>query len=95
MKMHKSHQVKHPGVVFKERFLSRHGISNSEAARKLHMSREQVSRFVNGHSALTRELAKKLEVSTGVSMKYWLSRQMAHDLQQAETLQVDAEPLLD
>jgi plasmid maintenance system antidote protein VapI len=38
-------------------------------------------------------LAKKLELGTGISAQFWLSRQQKYDLHKAATLNVVAEPL--
>jgi len=89
--------VKHPGEVFRERFLQRYNITVQEAADKLHMKRPQLSRFINGGTSVSKLLALKLQVATGVSARYWLSRQMDYDLQQLERLgtqNIQAEPLL-
>ena len=79
----KEHEIKHPGQVFYDRFLVRYAISVAEAARKLYMKREQLSRFVNGRTGVSVELARKLEVATGVSAEYWLTRQAQFDIQQS------------
>lgn len=90
-------EITHPGEVFRQRFLVRYSISIQAAAEKLHMKREQLSRFINGHTAVSHGLALKLEVATGVSARYWLERQLDHDLQQLKSTpleSVDAEPLI-
>ena len=85
--------VKHPGLVFKERCLDTHQLSVTFAAQKLHMSRKQVSLFVNGKSRVSIELAKKLQIATGISTEFWINRQQKYDLHQSHSLEVDAEPL--
>lgn len=90
--------ISHPGQVFKTRFLDRHGISITAAAKKLHMNRTQLSRFINGHDDVTELLARKLAVATGVSERYWLERQLNYDVQQIDkkrSEKIEAEPLLD
>lgn len=90
---HPSLPVKHPGFVFKERCLDIHNISITVAAQKLHMSRKQISLFVNGKSSISIELAKKLQIATGISAEFWINRQKKYDLHQAHQLEVKAEPL--
>ena len=85
--------VKHPGLIFNERILVRHEISITEAAKKLHMSRKQVSLFANGNSDVSVSLAKKLEVSTGISAGFWLNTQKSYDLFKSKDVVVEAEPL--
>lgn len=88
--------ISHPGQLFKRRFLQRHNISVTDAAKKMHMNRSQLSRFLNGHDTVTVTLAQKLEIATGVSAEYWLTRQAQFSLQQAQqqSRKVEAEPLL-
>lgn len=85
--------VMHAGVIFSKRILKRHDISITDAAKLLHMSREQASLFVNGKSDVSIVLAKKLEVSTGVSAGFWLNVQKSYDLYVARNDLVEAEPL--
>jgi addiction module HigA family antidote len=85
--------VKHAGVIFSERMLKRHEISIADAAKHLHMSCKQVTLFVNGKSDVSVVLAKKLELSTGVSAGFWLNVQKSYDLYVARNDIVEAEPL--
>jgi addiction module HigA family antidote len=85
--------VKHAGVIFSKRILKRHEISITDAAKHLHMSRKQVSLFVNGKSDVSIVLAKKLELSTGVSAEFWLNVQKSYNLYIARNDLVEAEPL--
>lgn len=85
--------VKHAGVIFSERILKRHEISLTDAAKHLHMSRKQLSLFVNGKSDVSIDLAKKLEISTGVSAVFWLNIQKYYDLYVARNDLVKADPL--
>lgn len=85
--------VQHPGQVLLQRCLQPHNLSIAQAAAKLHISRKQLSLFVNGHSSVSVLLAKKLELGTGISAQFWLSRQQKYDLHKAATLNVVAEPL--
>lgn len=85
--------VKHAGIILKERILKPRNISISDAAVRLHMSRKQVSLFVNGKSNVSVGLAKKLEAATGISAGFWLNIQKAYDLYMARNEIVEAEPL--
>lgn len=67
--------VKHPGLIFNERILARHNISLSDAAKFLHMSRKQITLFVNGRASVSIALSKKLEAYTGISAGFWLNIQ--------------------
>ncbi len=85
--------VKHPGIIFNERILLTHNISQTEAAVFLHMSRKQVSLFANGKVSVSISLAKKLETSTGISAGFWLNIQKAYDLYMSRNEIVEAEPM--
>jgi len=85
--------VKHAGMIFSEKILKRYKISIADAAKHLHMSRKQVSLFVNGKSDVSIVLAKKLELSTGISAGFWLNIQKAYDLYIARNDLIEAEPL--
>jgi addiction module HigA family antidote len=85
--------VKHPGLIFNQRILIVHKISQTDAAKTLHMSRKQVSLFANGKVSVSVSLAKKLETSTGISAGFWLNIQKAYDLYKARNEIVEAEPM--
>jgi addiction module HigA family antidote len=85
--------VKHAGLIFNERVLIAHKISQTNAAKSLHMSRKQVSLFANGKVSVSVSLAKKLETSTGISAGFWLNIQKAYDLYIARDEIVEAEPM--
>ncbi|WP_159816890.1 HigA family addiction module antitoxin [Colwellia sp. 20A7] len=85
--------VKHAGLIFNERILIRHNISQTQAAKFLHMSRKQVSLFANGKTSVSISLSKKLEVATGISAGFWLNIQKSYDLYMARNEKVEAEPM--
>jgi addiction module HigA family antidote len=85
--------IKHAGIVFNERILKRHKISQTDAAKHLYMSRKQVSLFVNGKSDVSTALAKKLELSSGITASFWLNIQKNYDLYMARDEVVEAQPM--
>lgn len=70
--------VKHPGLIFKEKCLTTDDMT--EVAEKLHMSRHDLSSFVNGKSAVSIELGHHLEQLTGISLEFWMDRQKKHNM---------------
>lgn len=60
--------VKHSGLVFKEKCSSSDDMT--EVAKKLHISTQELSNFVNGKSAVSIELGVKLEQLTGISVEF-------------------------
>lgn len=85
--------VKHAGIIFNERILIAHKITQTDAAKFLHMSRKQVSLFANGKTSVSVSLSKKLEAATGISAGFWLNIQKAYDLYETRNEIVEAEPM--
>ena len=75
--------VKHAGIIFNERILIHHNISQTQAAKILHMSRKQIWLFANGKTSVSISLSKKLEAATGISAGFWLNIQKSYDLYMA------------
>ncbi len=71
----------HPGEILRE-FLPA-GLSVTEAAGKLQVSRVQLSRLLNGRSAISAEMAIRIGKLTRTTPESWLSNQMQWDLWQA------------
>jgi addiction module HigA family antidote len=74
----------HPGEVLDD-VLGPDGlnISISEAARRLGVSRVMLSRVVNGRSAVSPELAVRLERANLSTARMWLAMQVQYDLSKA------------
>jgi addiction module HigA family antidote len=77
------HNPPHPGEVLRDTVLGQAGISVSEFARKLGVSRVALSRVVNGRAAVSADMALRLCASLGGSAESWLRMQAAYDLWQA------------
>ena len=80
--MSRMYNPAHPGEVLRE-FLPA-SMSVSEAAKRLGVSRVQLSRLLNGRAAMTAEMAIRIGMLTGSSAESWLKNQMQWDLWQAE-----------
>lgn len=74
----------HPGEVLAD-VLGPDGldISVSEAARRLGVSRVTLSRVVNGRTAITADMALRLERANLSTARLWLGMQASFDLSQA------------
>ena len=68
----------HPGLLV-ENELDDLGLSISEAARSLGISRQHLHAIVAGRSAVTPEMAVRFEAGTGGAGDTWLRLQAAHD----------------
>lgn len=71
----------HPGEVLRE-FLP-DGMTIEEVARRLGVSRVQLSRILNGHSAISADMAIRIGLLTGTTPESWLAGQAKWDLWQA------------
>jgi antitoxin HigA-1 len=71
----------HPGRLLKDD-VEALGHSVAEAAAALGVTRQQLYRVLNGTSAITPEMAVRLEKSIGTSAETWLRMQTAYDLAQ-------------
>ena len=75
----------HPGSILKEDVLPELGIGVTEAAAQLGVSRVALSRIINGHAAISADMAIRLEAWTnGPSAESWVGMQAEHDLWQAK-----------
>lgn len=83
--MTRMHNPPHPGEVLQDTVLrSDGGLTVTEFARRLGVSRVALSRVVNGRAAVSAELAIRLSAALGGSAESWLSMQSAYDLWQAQ-----------
>ena len=73
----------HPGLSVRHDCLEPLGISVTEAARRLGVSRKQLSDIVNCHAGISPEMAIRLDRAFGGGADTWLRLQAAYDLAQA------------
>lgn len=72
------------GAVLAETVLRKDGgITITEFAKILHVSRGMLSRVINGHTAVSEELAIRLSLALGYPAQRWLNLQNAYNLYQA------------
>ena len=72
----------HPGVGLRED-IEPLGLPIAEAATGLGVTRQQLYNVTSGKSAITPEMALRLEKAIGSSAEHWLRLQLAYDLAQA------------
>ena len=73
----------HPGRSIRENCLDPLGLSVTEAAKVLGVARHTLSRVLNGHAAVSPEMAIRLEKAGWSNAEFWLRRQTTFDLVQA------------
>lgn len=75
--------LSHPGKVVRTSFLEPLGISVTEGARALGVSRQALSNLVNGKSRMSVEMAVRLEKAFGFTARNWIYLQVTYDIAQA------------
>ena len=84
MRMRRMFNPPHPGEVLKDGVFEGGGITVTEAARQLGISRAQLSRLLNGRTGVSADLAIRLAIWLGSSPESWLRIQADYDLWQSE-----------
>ena len=77
------HNPPHPGGIVRRQCLEPLGLSVTEAARALGVTRQALSDVVNEKAAISVEMAIRLSKAFGSSPETWLGMQIAYDLWQA------------
>jgi antitoxin HigA-1 len=92
--MTRMHNPPHPGEVLQDTVLGAGGITVTEFAKQLGVSRVALSRVANGRAAISADMALRLAAALGGSAESWLSMQSAYDLWQAKKKgQIKVQPL--
>ena len=78
------HSPPHPGEVLRELCLEPLGVSVTEAASALGVSRKTLSSILNGRAGVSPEMAVRLSIAFSTSAESWLTHQLQFDLWQAE-----------
>lgn len=73
----------HPGLSVRFDCLEPLDLSVTEAARRLGVSRKQLSDVVNGRAGISPEMAIRLDKAFGGGASTWYQLQAAYDLAQA------------
>ncbi|WP_018948812.1 HigA family addiction module antitoxin [Thioalkalivibrio sp. ALMg11] len=73
----------HPGRILRRRVLPGLGLSVTEFAAHLGMSRNAVSRVLNEHAAISPDFAVRLESGGIGEARHWLTMQTNYDLARA------------
>ena len=78
------HNPPHPGAILRELYLEPLGLSVTEAAQALGVSRKTLSSLLNGRAGVSPEMAIRLSIAFGTSAESWMNQQAVFDLSQAE-----------
>ena len=78
------HNPPHPGEILKEDVLPELGLTVTQAAEQLGVACVTLSRMINGHAAISADMAIRLAQWLGGGAETWLRAQLQYDLWQAE-----------
>lgn len=74
----------HPGRIILRDCIEPLGLTITEAAEGLGVTRNTLSRLINGHNGISPEMALRLSKAFGGSPESWLRQQMNYDLAQVK-----------
>ncbi len=74
------HNPPHPGEIIRELCIDPLGLSVTEAAKGLGVSRKTLSAILNGRAGISPEMALRLSKAIGRSPESWLAMQDMYDL---------------
>jgi addiction module HigA family antidote len=78
------HNPPHPGEILRTLCLEPLGLSVTEAAKALGVSRKTLSSLLNGRTGISPEMAVRLSIAFDTSAESWMRQQGQYDLWHAE-----------
>jgi len=70
----------HPGEIVKYDCVEALGLTVTDAAKHLDISRSALSRLMNGKSSISSDMAIRLAKAFGSTAEHWLRMQLAYDI---------------
>lgn len=74
----------HPGEILREEYITERGLTITEVANGLGITRQMLSAVVNEKAAITPELAVKLSEAFGNTAQFWVNLQKSYEIWHAE-----------
>ena len=78
------HNPPHPGEILRQLCLEPLGLTVTEAAEGLGVSRKTLSGVLNGRAGVSPEMAVRLSIAFNTTAESWLNQQVQYDLWLAE-----------
>jgi addiction module HigA family antidote len=78
------HSPPHPGEILRKLCVEPLGITVTDAAAALGVSRKTLSAILNGRAGISPEMAIRLSIAFDTTAESWLRQQIQHDLWLAE-----------
>ena len=88
--MEQSRKPVHPGKVFMQDVLFPLGLTVTDAARMMGITRKALSEFVNEKSSCTVQMALRIAKVTHTSAESWLAMQIKLDLWKARQIKLSS-----
>jgi addiction module HigA family antidote len=73
------HEPLHPGAIVKDALITSTGLTVTEAAKLLKVTRPALSRLLNGHVNISQEMAARLAKLLTTSPDMWINLQAQYD----------------
>ena len=80
----KMHNPPHPGEVLRDLCVKPLGLTVTQAAAALGVSRKTLSRILNARAGISPEMAVRLSLAFGTTAESWMNQQVQYDLWHAE-----------
>lgn len=75
-----SHAPLHPGIIIKDVLIDSTGLTISEAAQRLGITRTTLSRLLNQHAGISPEMALRLSKLLNTSIDMWVNLQAQYEI---------------
>ena len=83
------HNPPHPGLTVRHDCLEPLGLTVTEGAKVLGVTRQALNNLVNGKAGISPEMAVRLSKAFGTTPETWLRLQMAYDLAQVRQQKIN------
>ena len=80
----KMHNPPHPGEVLRDLCVKPLGLTVTQAAAALGVSRKTLSSILNARAGISPEMAVRLSLAFGTTAESWMNQQVQYDLWHAE-----------
>ena len=78
------HNPPHPGEIIRDLCLEPLGLTVTEAAKALGVSRKTFSAILNGRAGISPEMAVRLSLAFDTTAESWMNQQVQYDLSNVE-----------
>lgn len=82
----------HPGILLKEDVLKPLGLTITDAAKDLGVSRKSLSELINERISLSPDMAVRISKATKTSPESWLGMQVKLDLWKSQNKDINVRP---